>query len=48
MHKVRSRGIIVAVQVGAVKKYVAAMEASWMKERQVETQHLMHKVREES
>jgi type IV secretory pathway VirB10-like protein len=33
-----SRGIIVAVQVGAVKIYVAAMEALRKKERQGETQ----------
>jgi len=35
---VRSRGIIVAVQVGAVKIYVTAMEMLWQKERQGETQ----------
>jgi hypothetical protein len=33
-----SRGIIVAVQVGAVKIYVAAVEALREKERQGETQ----------
>ncbi len=33
-----SRGIIVAVQVGAVKIYVAAEEAFRKKERQGETQ----------
>jgi hypothetical protein len=33
-----SRGIIVAVQVGAVKIYVAAVEALSKKERQGETQ----------
>jgi hypothetical protein len=33
-----SREIIVAVQVGAVKIYVAAVEALKMKERQGETQ----------
>jgi hypothetical protein len=33
-----SRGIIVAVQVGAVKIYVAADEALSTKERQDETQ----------
>jgi len=33
-----SRGIIVAVQVGAVKIYVAAMESLRKKERQGETQ----------
>ncbi len=33
-----SRGIIVAVQVGAVKIYVAAVEALMEKERQGQTQ----------
>jgi hypothetical protein len=33
-----SRGIIVAVQVGAVKIYVAVVEALRKKERQGETQ----------
>ncbi len=33
-----SRGIIVAMQVWAVKIYVAAVEALWKKERQGETQ----------
>jgi hypothetical protein len=33
-----SRGIIIAVQVGAVKIYVAAVEALRKKERQGETQ----------
>jgi len=36
-----SRGIIVAVQVGAVKIYVAAVEALRKKERQGETQEKM-------
>jgi len=36
-----SRGIIVAVQVGAVKIYVAAVEALRKKERQGETQETM-------
>jgi hypothetical protein len=35
-----SRGIIVAVQVGAVKIYVAAVEALRKKEKQCETQEI--------
>jgi len=38
MHKQGSRGIIVAVQVGALKIYVAAVKALRQKERQDETQ----------
>ncbi len=40
MHKVREELYIVAVQVGAVKIYVAAatMEVLWQNERQGETQ----------
>jgi hypothetical protein len=36
-----SRGIIVAVQVGAVKIYVAEVEALRKKERQGETQEMV-------
>jgi hypothetical protein len=36
-----SRGIIVAVQVGAVKIYVAAMDALRKKERQAESQEII-------
>jgi hypothetical protein len=39
MHKVREL-IIVVVQVGAVKMYVAAVEALKKKERQDETQFI--------
>jgi hypothetical protein len=36
-----SRGIIVAVQVGSVKIYVAAVEALTKEERQGETQEMV-------
>jgi hypothetical protein len=36
--------MIVIVQIKAVKIYVAAVAAVRKKERQAETQHLMHKV----
>jgi len=37
-----SRLIIVAVQLGAVKIYVTAVESLWKKERQDETQFIYH------
>jgi len=38
--------MIIIVQVKAVKIYVAAVEAVKKKERQAETQYLMHNVRD--